>query len=344
MKLLICTQVVDKNHPILGFFHGWIAEFGKHFEKVYVIALGTGEYSLPDNVTVLSLGKERGVTKFALVWNFYKHFRWVFFTEQVDFAFFHMGAVLNILAAPFFLVRKMRSTTFIWWKTYGHLKWFEYLALRFVDQVATASGDSFPVDTPKKRVVGHAINTEDFHIENISKEGMVFIGRIMPVKCVDQVLEIARKLKEQGNETKLRIIGTEPDQEYKQSLLDYVDKHDLGSSVTFVGPITHAKVVTEFKRALISINPSNTDSIDKVVLEAMVGGSIPVTNTLAFAEMLKPFGLFTGKNDTDAMVEVVKRILAMSEQERAELSQSLRNIVVDNHALGTLPTRLFGVS
>jgi len=38
MKLLICTQVVDKNDPVLGFFVRWIEEFQKHCE-VEVISL-----------------------------------------------------------------------------------------------------------------------------------------------------------------------------------------------------------------------------------------------------------------------------------------------------------------
>ena len=61
MKLLILTQKVDKNDDVLGFMHGWIAEFAKHCEKVTVIALGVGEFDLPRNVTVLSLGKDKTV-------------------------------------------------------------------------------------------------------------------------------------------------------------------------------------------------------------------------------------------------------------------------------------------
>src|SRR3989344_6741688 len=57
MRLLIVTQKVDKNDPVLGFFHRWIEKFAKNFERVTVICLGKGEYNLPANVKVLSLGK-----------------------------------------------------------------------------------------------------------------------------------------------------------------------------------------------------------------------------------------------------------------------------------------------
>ena len=59
MKLLIVTQAIDSEHPILGFFHRWVEEFAKHCEHVHVICLQAGKHSLPANVTVHSLGKER---------------------------------------------------------------------------------------------------------------------------------------------------------------------------------------------------------------------------------------------------------------------------------------------
>ena len=60
MKLLIITQKVDRNDPILGFFHRWLEEFAKNCEQVTVICLYKREYNLPGNVKVLSLGKESG--------------------------------------------------------------------------------------------------------------------------------------------------------------------------------------------------------------------------------------------------------------------------------------------
>ena len=57
MRLLICTQTVDLNDPVLGFFHGWIAAFSRHCESVHVICLKEGRHSLPANVFVHSLGK-----------------------------------------------------------------------------------------------------------------------------------------------------------------------------------------------------------------------------------------------------------------------------------------------
>ena len=63
MKLLICTQAVDREDSVLGFFHSWIREFAKHYESVTVICLYKGEYDLPENVKILSLGKEDNIAR-----------------------------------------------------------------------------------------------------------------------------------------------------------------------------------------------------------------------------------------------------------------------------------------
>src|SRR5262245_47547882 len=63
MKLLVVTQTLDLNDPILGFFHRWVEEFAKHFDTVTVIALKVGAHNLPKNVAVHSLGKEIGLER-----------------------------------------------------------------------------------------------------------------------------------------------------------------------------------------------------------------------------------------------------------------------------------------
>jgi len=69
MRLLIITQKVDKNDPILGFFHRWIEEFAKYCQSIIVICLQKGEYNLPKNIKILSLGKEKGKSKIKYIFN-----------------------------------------------------------------------------------------------------------------------------------------------------------------------------------------------------------------------------------------------------------------------------------
>ena len=102
MKLLICNEATDLNYPSLGFFFGWIAEFAKHCEQVTVISLGVGEYDLPGNVKVLSLGKEEGRNRGKYVYRFYKYI----FSERhnYDAVFVHMNPIYVLLGGVFWKI------------------------------------------------------------------------------------------------------------------------------------------------------------------------------------------------------------------------------------------------
>ena len=102
MNLLIITQKVDKNDAILGFFHRWIEEFSKNVESVVVICLYKGSYSLPENVKVLSLGKEFKQSRTKYLFRFYK-FIWQE-RNNYDNVFVHMNQVYVLLGG---LVWKM---------------------------------------------------------------------------------------------------------------------------------------------------------------------------------------------------------------------------------------------
>ncbi|MEK7218164.1 MAG: hypothetical protein AAB728_01725, partial [Patescibacteria group bacterium] len=70
MNLLIITQRVDRQDPILGFFHRWIEEFALHCKQITVIGQATGDYHFPPNVRILSLRKERGASKMSQIIRF----------------------------------------------------------------------------------------------------------------------------------------------------------------------------------------------------------------------------------------------------------------------------------
>ena len=91
MNVLICTQKVDKNDPILGFFHDWVIGFAAKYDYVTVICLFEGEHDLPENVKVFSLGKEKGASKVAYLMRFYKYI-WSKQTEY-DVVFVHMNQI-----------------------------------------------------------------------------------------------------------------------------------------------------------------------------------------------------------------------------------------------------------
>lgn len=348
MKLLITTQAIDKNDPILGFFHRWVEEFAKHFEHVYVICLREGEHSLPANVSVYSLGKENGESRVKYVWRFYIYFSHIFFQERVDFVFFHMGAIYNILASPFFLLRKITGTQFFWWKTHGKLTLLGKCASVFVDTIVTAGNASFNMATTKVHVVGHAIDTQLFTLHPRSNDHtsirMVIVGRVTPIKKIEIAFDTLTSLKKIGNRSVcLDVYGPVVDMQYKQMLDTLIITHNLENEVFFKGSVKQYELAEIYAQYDVLLHPAYEAGFDKVVLEAMASGVIPITSIKSFETMLKPFGLYVDAQDVDGYVVAIQTITALTLQERETLVTMLRSSVVHDHSVTTLPSRIFGL-
>ncbi|NLE07312.1 MAG: glycosyltransferase family 4 protein, partial [Parcubacteria group bacterium] len=105
MRLLVVTQKIDQNDPILGFFHNWVLKLSEKFEKISVICLEKGKYDLPSNVKVYSLGKESGRSKIKYVKNFLNFILGLH--KDYDAVFVHMNQEYVLIGGFFWkLMRK----------------------------------------------------------------------------------------------------------------------------------------------------------------------------------------------------------------------------------------------
>lgn len=343
MKLLICAQAVDKNHPILGFFCGWIAEFSKHFDEVHVICLQKGEHDLPAHVHVYSLGKEEGENKLKYLYRFYKNFGHIFLDVRVDYVFFHMGAIYNILAAPFFFIRKFYGTKFYWWKAHGHINRMGKFALLFVDRVYTSTESGFSIATPKRHIVGQAIDVGHFVLpeyESKRKKEIIFVGRIMPVKRIEDFLNTASILITSNRARTFTVIGPIGDDAYFAIMKQKCVALNLQNVVQFVGSKTQTELVDIYQNATIFLNTSVTHSMDKTVLEAALCGCIPVTGNRAFIELLNADGLYKEHATPKEYAEIIKTLVALPNN---NLQHRLRKSVIEQHSLSTFTQRIFNV-
>lgn len=346
MKLLITTQVVDKEDPILGFFHDWLEEFAKHFESISVICLKEGVHELPQNITVYSLGKESGENHCKYIFRFYKFFGKIFFCNRVDFVFFHMGAVYNLLAIPFFLVRKLRGTQFYWWKAHGHINITGRLAGVFTDRIYTASENSFPVQSKKKVVVGHGIRVcgEELIKKEIKNNvRLVSVGRITRIKNIEQVIELGNMLYTRNIPFTILIIGPIIDMAYHSDLENLIHSYSLSNFITMAGPKNKNDLQEVYRNTDVLIHTSKTGSVDKVVLEAMSHGVVPIAPFVAYGDILQPFHLCVKEDTGEAYFHILNRLRHMKIDEYNMLRVALQNAVIKGHSLATLTQRIFNI-
>lgn len=261
MKLLIITQVLDIKHPILGFFHRWIEEFAKHFEHIHVIALQTAEYDLPENVTVHSLGKEKGAGKLQRLFALCS----LLFTlrREYDEVFVHMNPEYVVLAG--WLWRLAGKKVGLWY-THKSVDLKLRIAEIFTHTIFTASKESFRLASRKVRVMGHGIDTDFWKPDLHTKRGDHFlsVGRLNRTKRHDLAIHAAH---DAG--VPLRIAGDGPERDRLVALT-----RELHANVVFLGALTQRELRDEYRKASKLIHRSETGSLDKVVLEAAACGCL----------------------------------------------------------------------
>lgn len=331
MKLLIVTQVLDKHHPILGFFHRWVEEFAKHCEKVTVICLQKGEYKLPDNVDVYSLGKEVGKSRLAYLFTFYKLI-WKH-RHEYDNVFVHMNQIYVILGAP--LWRALKKKVGLW---YAHgsvtpsLTWAE----KMTNVVFTCTAESFRIKSYKVVVTGHGIDTNHFNIKTGEKiYDLVTVGRITKTKNLAELIEIISRVRE-SYDVSLSIIGsalTAEDKTYEADLKQYVTSKNLSDKVTFIGNVTQGDLPKYLNRAKIFVTAAKNGSLDKAMLEAMACGLAVVS--LAEGSTSLPLGS-AQVIDRDGFVTEVKKVL----ESHKYTNEQYANFVLQKHSLQTLVPKI----
>lgn len=342
MTLLIFTQKVDIEDPILGFFHRWIEEFSKHFENIIVICLYKGKYDLPENVEVYSLGKEEGKSKFTYIYRFYKYI----FTLKYDSVFVHMNQIYVILGGLFW--RLMGKKIGLWYM-HKNVGLTLYVAEKFVSNIFTATKESFRLKSTKINVVGHGIDVKRFK-RNIQKEKsnvlkIVTIGRISPSKDYETLIKAVELLVKEGINLKVKIVGgagTDSQESYFSELKTIVNEKKLSNFIEFTGPVRHDSINLYLNESDIFINTSHTGSLDKAILEAMASGLIVQTCNEAAKESLGEYSkiLMFPKRDHKKLSQGIKSIIDLDLEERKKISTYLRNSVEKNHNLENLVVKI----
>jgi len=330
MKLLIITQKVDLDDDNLAFFHSWIKKFTEGGDGVVVITQYEGRHSLPANTKVCSLGKEKGFSKVRQLINFYR----ILFKNigKVDRVFVHMIPMWVVFGSPIFKIFGKRSYL---WYTHKSVTTSLKFAEKIVDQIFTASGESFRLPSKKLVVTGHGIDTDFFSPGEKSRDDVfriLSVSRISEAKNIGLMIEAVEKLVSERRFVEFVIVGgpiTMADKAYFEKI-----KGSTSSAIKFVGPVSQEKVRDYYRKSDLFLNFSKTGSVDKAVLEAMSSGVNILTSNEAFFEML-PTQNTTKDLNKDVIAEKIGQLM-----NRKSNTSSLREIVVKNHNLNNLIQKL----
>ena len=328
MRLLILTQAVDLEDPILAFFHRWIEAFATRCETVHVVCLREGVHALPGNVIVHSLGKEKGVNRWGYIVNFYRY-AWTL-RREYDAVLVHMNPEYVVLGG---LLWKLLGKPVGLWYVHKSVTLRLRIAGLLVSHIFSASQESIRIRSDKIIITGHGIDTDFFcrPIEEKPRPPIVLsAGRISRVKRHDLVL---RALRSADAAVQLEIAGvpiTKADLKYERELRDEACR-EARHTVRFLGALNQESMRSAYHRASAFVHASETGSIDKVVLEALACDVPVLTTADVFLKIGAPVHLV--KADPESLGESINTTLSQSRH-----SGVFAAYVRDHHGLGRLVT------
>lgn len=347
MRLLICTQAVDLGDPVLGFFHRWLEEFAKRCEHVHVICLKKGDYALPGNVNVHSLGKEEGKSLPVYLFRFY-YYIWSL-RKEYDAVFVHMNPEYVILGG--FSWRALGKKIVLWY-SHRQRSWKLYAGLFFAHRVVTAAKESLTAQTRKADVIGHGIDATRFSSHSSKKidrerPKIVAVGRITPIKNLEIAIETVQRLRAQGIQATLDLIGSPisgSDERYEAQLRQAAQK--LDAAISFVGAVSNQEMSDVYPKYDFALNLCPTGGIDKAVLESMAAGIPTVVSNEAFRSYFGSYaqGLIVSYRDPEDVSAKVKALCANVDLEKMQsfLREMARTKADVSVVVSAIIERLYG--
>ncbi|MBN1287338.1 MAG: glycosyltransferase family 4 protein [Anaerolineae bacterium] len=350
MHPLMIVQQIDESHWLRGFIVKWVRALAARVDRLDVIALEWNPATeLPGNVTVQSMGKERGANHLQELRAFHKAITRVI--RDVDVIFSHMTPRYVWVAAPYALRRRKPQ---ILWYTHRQVGWELRLALALSARVVTAAPDSFPLPDPKVTAIGHGIDARLFCPADSPTEPdtpeVVMVARLSPIKHHLTLIEAAARLRDQYGMADIRFVavGDEPAHHpgHRARLEAEVARRGLADRFEFTGSVPQEYVPAIYRQTTVALNLSPPGSFDKAVLEAMLCAKPVVAAARAFGDLFGPHAgelLIDGPEDAAGLAERLAALLRAAPERRAQIGADLYGAAYRAHSLEALADRLVSV-
>jgi len=254
----------------------------------------------------------------------------------VDAVFVHMAHRQAYRLWPVF--RLLRLPVLLWY-AHGAVTWHLRLAHRSVDRVISSSPEGFRLRSARAHFIGQGVDTDLFSLRApaAARPHLLAVGRISRRKRLDLLVSTMAHLR--GDGLTLRIVGptlTGDDAAYAAAL-----RRDVAAGrlpVEFLGPVPMDRLPGLYDTAALALNVSETNSMDKAVLEALATGCPVLSSNPAFRALLAHHpGLVIKDERPEAIAAQLRALLA---DPGAAAPEDLRRLVEGHHDIRSYADRV----
>jgi glycosyltransferase involved in cell wall biosynthesis len=340
---------VDKKSTMLGFFHNWIIELSKQYTHITVITLKAGEYELPSNVTVYSLGKEVAGTRFVprKIRYLFRFYYLVLTTIRThDSVFIHQIQEYALLGG---LLWRLYGTRVFLWRNHYAGNILTDIACRLSNTTFYTSDYSYNASFSNALKMPVGVDVESLkttEVFSVPHNSILILARLDPSKKPEIVLHALKKLRDAGTVISADFVGGTNKNafpHYEQEIMQLHANLELGDSVRFVGAVPSTETYKYYLSHEIYINVSKSGMLDKTIFKALAAGCLPLTTSLDFNEMIQPVvgdECKVSQDSVDSLVERLAYALSLSHEEKKRRVKMMQDVVLTKSSLKTLVAKL----
>lgn len=325
MNLLIVNYAMDDASPALAWQVRVVRDLARHCRQVQVLTEQGGASPVPANVHVETMAAGR-LDRLRQAWRLCR-------AGAVQAVFIHMAHRYAYRLWPVF---RARGLPVLLWYAHGTVTWHLRLAHACVDRVISSTPEGFRLPSRKAVFIGQGVDTDLFNLRPAAeRRDLITVSRLARRKRLDLLLDVMAQLAGEGR--RLRVVGaalTPDDAQYAAELRQRAAAQAL--PVDFTGPVPLADLPACYDTAALHLNVSQTNSLDKTVLEALACGCPVLTSNPAFRDLLAGHPELFIQDDTPAAIAAqVRRTLA-----RPLPPAELRALVAGRHDLRSYAARV----
>ncbi len=345
MRIVFVTQVVDADHPALAQTIDMVHALAQRCDEVVVLCDRVGRHELPPNVRLRTFGARsrvlRGIAfERALIGEVVRR------RPRPDAVLAHMVPVFLTLAAP---LCKARGIPLGLWYTHWHAGRALRTATALADVVLSVDRRSFPLETPKARGIGHAIDVARFALPVEPKPDggplrLLALGRVTPWKGYMTMLQGLELAYGRGLEAALEIRGPALTDLERAHLVELEQRiaasPALKERVRLQPAVPRDRIPALLACTdvlLSATQPERGETLDKVVYEAAAAGVPVLSSNAALDDFLEglPIRLRFAREDAEDLASALVEVDRAGPGVRAAAGLELRRRVVEGHSVGS---------
>ena len=331
---MFATQVVDADDPHLAQTLDMLRALAARCDEVLVLCDHVGRHDLPPNVLYSTFGASSKAVR-ALQFE-----RGILSSGRPDAFLAHMVPRYVVLAAP---VYRARRVPLLLWYTHWNASRELRLATRLSDVALSVQTRSFPLESPKVRGIGHAIDLSRFEARAAAPEidgplRVLTLGRTEPRKQLGTLLDAV----ERGADVRVELRGPQINEAERRHLVELRSRVAaspiLSERVAIQGPVARDRVPDLIRASDVVVSLTRGDTaggaLDKVVYEASACAVPVVACNPHFEDVLGDAGprLLFRAGDADDLVAVLDRLRDLPAGSRTALGLELRRRVEQSHS------------